>query len=440
MGLKMIDRMSLTQKFIAGSLFATVVTGVVTGVVLVDKVRDRFFDEFARRTVIAQRTVSAHDLKASDFAPASTRLRSKEFDQMMRRAVIGVDEDIKLIKIWRNDGTILYSNNRSLIGEKNELSRDLKRVFAGQVVFEPSTEESQIEVYSPIEFDGAVVGAFETYFPLDAATAAVRRTAITITILLGCGLAFLWAGLSWLVKGTAATIDRQNKRLRRANTRQSETIKELQESHLGTIRALAATVEARDPYTNGHAMRVTHLAYLLGKEYGLDRQELRRLQRAAALHDIGKIGAPDRVLLKPGRLTESEWKEIRKHPDIGAGIVAATPYLQDIAEIIRRHHERFDGHGYPKRLGGDGIPVAARILAIVDAFDAMTSDRPYRLAFALDEAVERIVRGSGSQFDPQAATAFIELCRREPGTLSKVLGGQDSPDRNELKRLFAANF
>ncbi len=359
---------------------------------------------------------------------------------MMRQTVIGIDEDIKLIKIWRNDGTVLYSSDHSIIDDKNELNRDLKRALAGQVVFEPSPEENQVEVYSPIEFDGQIVGAFETYFPLDVATATIRETVLTIAVLLGGGLAFLWVGLSWMVKGAAATIDAQNSRLRRANARQSEAIIELQDSHLGTIRALAATVEARDHYTNGHAMRVTLLAHVLSQEYGLDPEELRRLQRAAALHDIGKIGTPDGVLLKPGRLSNSEWQSIKKHPDIGAGIVAATPYLQDTATVIRHHHERFDGQGYPERLAGEDIPIAARILAIIDAFDAMTSDRPYRRAFAIDEAVNRIIKGSGSQFDPRAAAAFVELYQRKPELLAKVIGDYDSPDPSNLEQLFASNL
>jgi putative nucleotidyltransferase with HDIG domain len=133
------------------------------------------------------------------------------------------------------------------------------------------------------------------------------------------------------------------------------------------------------------------------------------LRRGALLHDIGKIGVPDHILRKPGPLTENEWTTMRLHPDLGAKIIAHVPFLEEVAVIIRAHHERWDGNGYPVGTAGQAIPLGARIFAVADSFDAMTSDRPYRRGRQLDEALAEVERCSGSQFDPQVVTAFLAV-------------------------------
>jgi putative nucleotidyltransferase with HDIG domain len=133
------------------------------------------------------------------------------------------------------------------------------------------------------------------------------------------------------------------------------------------------------------------------------------LRRGALLHDIGKIGVPDQILRKPGPLSEHEWTAMRAHPDIGASIIAGIPFLEDVAIIVRAHHERWDGTGYPDRLAGRTIPLGARIFAVADSFDAMTSDRPYRRGRELSEALLEIERHRGTQFDPTVVDAFLRV-------------------------------
>jgi putative nucleotidyltransferase with HDIG domain len=171
--------------------------------------------------------------------------------------------------------------------------------------------------------------------------------------------------------------------------------------------AMAASLEARDDETQEHALRVALYAERLAREMGIDDpEELQRLRWGALLHDVGKMGLSDAVLRKPGPLSRDEWQEARRHPETGYRLVGRLEFLGEAREIIRCHHERWDGQGYPRGLRGEDIPLPARIFSVVDSFDAITSDRPYRAARGFEEAWEELDRGAGGQFDPRVVQAF----------------------------------
>ncbi len=184
---------------------------------------------------------------------------------------------------------------------------------------------------------------------------------------------------------------------------------ELEITYDRTLTALMSALDARDQETEGHSMRVSRLACLLGEKIGLGSRQLKSLERGALLHDIGKIGVSDTILHKPGKLTDDEWRIMRIHPDIGARIVEGIPFLQETLPVIRYHHERWDGSGYPVGLKEDDIPVQARIFAVADVFDALTSSRTYRKKSSPDEAVRYLKEQSGSLFDPTIVEAFADL-------------------------------
>jgi putative nucleotidyltransferase with HDIG domain len=181
------------------------------------------------------------------------------------------------------------------------------------------------------------------------------------------------------------------------------------------VESLNATVDAKDPYTAGHSQRVQRIALALGEELGLDPARLDAVRFAGLFHDIGKIGVPDAILTKPARLSEEEFDVVKRHPEDGARIVGRLHRLHPSVPAILHHHERWDGAGYPHRLAGDQIPLEAAIVGLADAFDAMTTDRPYSDARELDDATEEIVRNRGTQFAPEAVDAFLRLVakRRE---------------------------
>jgi len=183
---------------------------------------------------------------------------------------------------------------------------------------------------------------------------------------------------------------------------------ELERVDFETIQALATTVEAKDTYVHGHSERVLTWAVATARELGLAEERLQTLSRGAELHDIGKLAIPDRILHARRRLTTEEWAIVREHPTRGVSLVRHLGFLKPTHPVILHHHERLDGSGYPEGLRGEGIPLEARIIAVVDAYDAMTSVRPYRRPLSHEEAVEELVRCSGVQFDPRCVEAFLK--------------------------------
>lgn len=178
----------------------------------------------------------------------------------------------------------------------------------------------------------------------------------------------------------------------------------------GIVKGVIATIELKDPYTKGHSKRVAQYAQILAKSTGMySNEELNTFYYACLLHDIGKVNIPDHILMKPGKLTKDEYDIIKKHPEVGAEAIMKVDGLGQSIEIIKSHHERWDGKGYPEQLSGEGIPHLARVVSIADAFDAMTSSRSYRSAMPVGEAYNRIIEGSGSQFDPQLVQLFKEI-------------------------------
>jgi HD-GYP domain-containing protein (c-di-GMP phosphodiesterase class II) len=176
---------------------------------------------------------------------------------------------------------------------------------------------------------------------------------------------------------------------------------------VGALLALSEAVEACDPYTRGHSQRVARMAYEVGYRLGCDDARLSLLRLGGALHDVGKLAVSDAILNKPSALTADEILAVRAHPEIGARMVALDKALRPTLPAVLYHHERWDGEGYPTGRCGTAIPLEARILAVVDSYDAMTSDRPYRLAMPDEDAVEEVERCAGSQFDPDVAVAFL---------------------------------
>src|SRR5215211_5199047 len=178
------------------------------------------------------------------------------------------------------------------------------------------------------------------------------------------------------------------------------------------LSVLRGAIEARDPYTRGHSARVTALAEAIARRLGWTEERLAALRVGGSLHDIGKLAVSDQVLCKEGRLDDRELAQIREHPKIGAKLLLRVAALREAIPYVLYHHERWDGTGYPSGRAGEEIPVEARVLAIADAFDAMTSDRPYRQALTREEALAEIERCAGTQFDPKIARVFLEVFGR----------------------------
>lgn len=188
--------------------------------------------------------------------------------------------------------------------------------------------------------------------------------------------------------------------------------RDLEKAYISIVKVASAAIDARDSYTRGHSDRVSDFSLLIGRKIGLPGEELENLRVACLFHDIGKIKTPDSILLKPGKLTASEHKEMMRHPDYGVAILDKAPTLRKYIPAIRHHHERHDGKGYPDRLPGEHIPLLASIIAVADTFDAMTTDRPYRKALSHKEALQEIMRVAGTQLHPDLVEIFVGIMEK----------------------------
>lgn len=191
------------------------------------------------------------------------------------------------------------------------------------------------------------------------------------------------------------------------------TMNELHDAYHNTLSALVHALDAREKEVGSHSERVMNYCRFLAEKIGIKGTELEQLAKGALLHDIGKIGISDNILLKPGKLDDHEWIEMRKHPIIGHAILSDIHFLKDPIKIILTHHERYDGTGYPNGLKGENIPIGARIFTLIDTLDAMTSDRPYRSALAFDAVIAEVTAHRGTQFDPELADLFLSITRAQ---------------------------
>lgn len=222
-----------------------------------------------------------------------------------------------------------------------------------------------------------------------------------------------------LVESGIKSVKQMNE-IQRINNELLDANEKLEKAYLDTVQTLRYTIEAKDPYTRGHSDRVSEYSILLGQELGLSDDQLKTLRVGGLFHDIGKIGIPDSILLKEAKLTDDEYSQIKNHPSIGAHILCNAAVFQEIIPIVKHHHERYDGKGYPSKLAGDQIPYLARVAAVVDAFDAMTSKRAYRDAIPLETVKSEIERCSGTQFDPVMAEAFLNILNNKYDEIKKI--------------------
>jgi putative nucleotidyltransferase with HDIG domain len=344
-------------------------------------------------------------------------------DKAMRASLDSQHQDVVAVKVWEPNGRLAWTNrDASRIGHRFELEGPLETAVnddtatASFVSTSNASKEdhfeaslgfpSLLQVYAPIAGSrpGQVIGAYEIYANPASVNRLIgsRRRMIWLTV--AAVFLALWAALALLVRS--------------ASRRLVESNRLLEESALEAVASLNATVDAKDPYTAGHSLRVQRIAVEIGREMGLGRSSLETLHFAGLFHDIGKIGVPDAILTKPARLTDEEFEVVKRHPEDGARIVGRLRSLQEIVPAILHHHERWDGAGYPHALRADEIPTEAGIVGLADAFDAMTTDRPYSDARSLDAAIAEIVRNRGTQFAPAAVDAFLRVVERVPEQLA----------------------
>ena len=339
--------------------------------------------------------------------------------------------DIVSVKVWRPDGVLVWTNRAPerigkqfpLEGELGETIRNNEpHASLGTLEDEEDRAEEQatdggrvFEVYAPLaSVDGKrAIGVYEIYAKAGHIEGfiASRKRLIWFSVL--AVFAALYAALALLVRNASKTLRGQATTLHARSRELMDSYRRLEESSLEAIESLNATVDAKDPYTAGHSARVQRIAVTLAEELGVPRERLDAVRFGGLFHDIGKIAVPDSILSKPGALNDEEYARVQRHPADGAEIVGHFSRLHEAVPLIRHHHERWDGNGYPDKLAGTDIPIEACVVGLADAWDAMTTDRPYRPALSVEEAAAEVRRCRGTQFAPDVVDAFFTVFRRQ---------------------------
>lgn len=398
--MRLWNQLTLLERFTFASAVIAVGLAVVLSTVTVRAIQAfAVKDEAQVAAELVLRSFSPQ-LRPGDFGDSLPAQRRALFDSVF--LAHGISDRILRVRLWRADGRLLYSN----VGEPNAL-RTVKADLttpAGYKAFVQAREGLDDKAapgigrfFVPVRLAGAtrVVGAFEIFHDLSLLEQRLADTRRTIWIAVPAGLFILYASVFVLV--------------RRASRQLLKQQADIVAAHIGTYHALASALDAKDPTTGDHSIRVANLAVQVGRTLGLPPEMLEDIKMGARLHDLGKIAVPDAILTKAESLTPEEERRMRAHVDAGCSILQFAPLSAQVRQSVRHAHERWDGRGYPDRLKGEAIPLIARIITVVDAYEAMTSDRPYRKALPIREALAALRAGAGIQFDPDIVNAFVEL-------------------------------
>ncbi len=398
-------RLTLLQRFTVASALIAIGLAVILSYISVEAIQGfAIKDEAQVAAELVLRTFSPQ-LRPADLEGSLPPERRALFDALFQAH--GISDKILRIRLWRSDGRLLYSNvaePETLKTVEADLSTPTgyrEFVLRRQEIEERSPGVTRFFV--PVEAAGSprTLGAFEIFYDLTLLDQRLASTRRTIWMTVPVGLFVLYTSVFVLVRRASRQLIKQ----------QADLIA----AHLGTYHALASAIDAKDSYTGDHSTKVADLAAALGRAMGLGREAIEEICIGARLHDLGKISVPDAILMKPGRLSPEEQVIMRRHAGAGFAILQEAPLSDDVKQAVRHTHERWDGGGYPDGLAGEAIPLLARIVAVVDAYEAMTGDRPYRKGLSREEALERIRGDSGTHFDPAIAEVFTHLIQQPEG-------------------------
>jgi putative nucleotidyltransferase with HDIG domain len=393
--LTLLQRYTLVSAALAVGL--TVLLTVVT-VRAIESVAIR--DEAQVAAELVLRTI-APQLQPSDFTGSLRPDRRALLDALFHAH--GISDRALRIRLWRADGRLLYSNIQEpktpvVAGADFKTPDGFEKFLKARRQVESATP-GVVRFFVPVQVEGnpKPLAAFEIFYDLARLREQLRHIRGTVLTAVPLGMLVLYVSVYALISTASRRLLSQHA--------------DLVVSYLGTYQSLASAIDAKDSYTADHSSNVANLAVRVARAWGLRAAQVDEVRICARLHDIGKIGVPDAILMKPGPLNAEELELIRTHAVRGYEILRSAPLPDDVKLSVRHSHERWDGTGYPDGLAGEAIPLLARIVAVVDAYEAMTSDRPYRKALPADEAFRRLDREAGGQFDPRIVRLFVWLMR-----------------------------
>jgi putative nucleotidyltransferase with HDIG domain len=315
------------------------------------------------------------------------------------------------VEIIDSDGRVLYSTESNEIGLATQTGETESQSFAlGSITTSVLRDEEglQLALVAPVTADSSdrVESVLRVTRPYAPIAQSVRRTVAAIIFTIMLGATVVWALMSYLIRRTERELNQQAEQVSELNRRLRRSLTDIERHSMGTLQALNAAVDAKDTYTSRHSMNVADYSCAIARQLG-HVEMIEDLEKAGLLHDIGKIGVAEQILTKPAALSAEEFDQVKEHSRIGAGIIQMLPFLHPVVPIVLYHHERWDGKGYPDGLSEEQIPLGARILCVADAFDSMTTQRPYRGPLDLAGAKRELLAGRGKQFDPAIIDALV---------------------------------
>ena len=422
----------MLQRFTVVSLIATVLLGILFGEIAARIATDYALRRQAHAFATYVSEFAAPRLVPKDFlSPAENARAQFEFTL---RSLIG-RANIIHITVWNRNGEVLYSDGGTQVGTAQPVSSPIQRALDGTLTWRfvspndgGTDTRRRMEVFVPVvvSADTRPVAVYHVVSDL----ADLEPTLIRITWAMRASVVFgvllLYLALFTIVRQASRDLEGQQGALRQA--------------FIGIIRSLANAVDARDKYTADHQSHVAAHCEAIIHEMGLDSTIVAEVQVVALLHDIGKIGIRDEILLKNGKLSPEEWEAMRRHPIMGYEILAPVPIPESAKLAIRHSHERWDGTGYPDGLAGNEIPIGARVILVADAYEAMVTDRPYRRAMSPLRAIEEIQRGAGTQFDPEVVAVFLRIMRRQTGAMRPLRSAHRRAEHRDLVQRISARI
>jgi HD-GYP domain-containing protein (c-di-GMP phosphodiesterase class II) len=415
-------RLGLVRKFALSSLLMVVLFALALGFGMSWVVRTVALTQANASLAAPIAETIRTSLTDADFAAPLSGSKLAALDAAIRRQFIG--GNLVGLKITNASKRIIYSTVSSEIGSVHPDAEEIGGAFAGRSESEvenPGRSESPAitdkygpvaEGYNPYRgATGAVIGVAEVYQRYAPIAASISASRWMLWAVIAVGALLIYVGQVSLVYKAEREREIAEAAAQAARMDLELSLEELAAQSLGSLHALVAAVDAKDSYTAAHSSGVTEAALAIGRRMGLSEHDLGLLESASLLHDVGKIGVPGAVLSKPSALTPEEFRLVQAHPALGGRIAESVPSLEAIVPIIVHHHERWDGTGYPDGLSGEEIPVLARVLAVADAYDAMSTDRPYRGRLAWFRVRKELRKGSGTQFDPRVIPVAIDALR-----------------------------
>lgn len=408
-----MKNLSLLKYFTFYSLIAFLFTGGSLILFINSHMINDKIDSMEQITHIALDYIVEPELSSTDYNATLSKEKFNVLDMKLQHFT--ESENILGIKIWNPSNSVIYSKNNTVIETKDNNKTNLDEAFKNKQNYLISKDLVSgktikvIKIYLPIQINNSIVGVCEIINPYDEIDMHMKSVIRIISIIVFSGLLILYLLLIKIMYNSSMKMLKQNEALIYKSNNLKEAYSKLNLSYKSTVLSLSKAIDARDTYTAGHSERVTKISLKIGQALNLSSDELNILEIAALFHDVGKIGIPDKVLNKPGKLTNEEFNQIKEHPSIGVDILKTIEFLDKTFPIILHHHEKYNGSGYPSGISGETIPLESRIICVADSYDAMTSDRPYRKGLPPTVAVDELIKFKGIQFDSIIVEAFLKI-------------------------------